>query len=177
MQQHPLLAEAQAEIDRNQAGRDLAQRQRRGNPVLTLGTRHEKSFGNIEFQNSLGATLRLPFGLSSQSAPAIASAERQLSEAWQRYNQLQRDLQIALEDAIHNMESIQRELPLVEKQNQLSQEHYRLMRRAFELGETDLAMVIRFQNQAFATERLFRQKRLELGLNTARYNQAVGVVP
>jgi len=49
--------------------------------------------------------------------------------------------------------------------------------KAFSLGETGLIELIRIQAQAFAAERNMHQKHLQVGLHTARLNQAKGIIP
>jgi outer membrane protein TolC len=53
----------------------------------------------------------------------------------------------------------------------------RLTRRGFELGESDLFTLLQARAQALAAERDLRLRRLELGRATARFNQALGVIP
>ena len=51
------------------------------------------------------------------------------------------------------------------------------MQRGFELGEIDLATLVRERTRAREAELALETKRLELGRAAARLNQAAGVVP
>ncbi len=174
---HPLLAEAQAEVARAIAERSRAQRERWASPILTLGTRHEREQDEDTYDDSFGAILRVPLGLASQRAPAIASAELALAEAESARERLRRQLQLTLDQTRRELDTTRTELALARTRYALADENLKLTQRAFALGETDLVSLLRVQGQAFAAERSFRQKQLELGRATARWNQALGRVP
>jgi len=175
--QHPLLAQAQAEVERGVAERDRSRGEKRGNPTLTLGTRHERGDRQEDYINSLGVALNVPFGLSSQAAPRVAAAELALAEAQSQRDQAKRQLEIALQEAERDLTATRDELSVAEQQNKLAQENLTLTRKAFALGEIDLVTMLRVQTQAFTAERTLEQKRFELGLHVARINQALGVIP
>lgn len=174
--QHPLLAEALAQVERAEADRERAREEKRGNPTLALSTRHEKPGGGI-YENAFGVTLRVPLGLSAQSAPALAAVEVALAQAQARRDELKRQLDIALEEAVRDLASVQQELRVAEQQNALAEKNLELERKAFTLGETDVVSLLRVQTQAFASQRTVLQRRLEVHLRTARFNQAMGVMP
>jgi outer membrane protein TolC len=175
--QHPLLAQTQAEVERAMAERDKSRGEKRGNPTLTLGTHHDRGDRKEDYNNSFNVALTVPLGLSSQAAPKLAAAELALAEAQSQRDQTQRQLEIALREAERDLTATREELVAVEQQNRLAQENLALTRKAFALGEIDLFTMLRVQTQAFTAERTLEQKRFELGLNIARVNQALGVIP
>lgn len=174
---HPLLAEPHASVIRATADRDQARIERRANPSLTVGTRHERASAAEEYANSIGLIFRLPLGLESQTTPALAAADLALAERMSERDLRKQQLQLELEDAVREQELTREAIVFAERQHALSQENLRLARRAFSLGETDLVNLIRVQSQAFAAERSLRQRRLELQRNVARLNQALGRMP
>ncbi|NCA73037.1 MAG: TolC family protein, partial [Sphingobacteriia bacterium] len=68
-------------------------------------------------------------------------------------------------------------LAVAERRAGLAEEALRLMRRAFELGEGDLAELLRSQERAREASLDLELRRLEQGHALARLNQALGVIP
>lgn len=176
-EQHPLLAKAHAEVVRALAERRQVQGERWASPTLTIGTRHERENDNAQVADSFGAILRLPLGLASQTAPALARAELALAEAEAELETLRRRLRLALDQAVRELDTTRAELALAEARQLLAAESLKLAQRSFALGEDNLVSLIRVQGQAFAADRTYRQTRLELGRNIARLNQALGILP
>jgi outer membrane protein TolC len=176
-ERHPLLEEAHAEVERAMAEREKSRGEKRGNPTLTLGPRNERGSRDSDYTNSLEVVLNVPLGLSSQAAPRLAAAELVLAEAQGKRDTLKRQLEIQLDEALHDLDATRTQLSVIEQQNKLAQENLALNRKAFALGEIDLVSMIRVQTQAFTAERTLQQKQLELGLHIARVNQALGVIP
>jgi outer membrane protein TolC len=90
---------------------------------------------------------------------------------------LHRELNIAIQDASRELSSIIGQYDFAHRQNELSKRNLVMSRKAFSLGESSLLDMLRIQAQAFAAERNMHQKQLEVGLYTARLNQAKGLIP
>jgi cobalt-zinc-cadmium efflux system outer membrane protein len=118
-----------------------------------------------------------PLGTRTQSAVRTAQAERNVTDAAIELAQVRRDLENDLIRARADQHKTSQELALAEQQYALAGEGLRLTRRAFELGESDLFTLLQARAQALAAERDLRLRRLELGRATARFNQALGVIP
>lgn len=174
---HPLLAEATAAVERALAEQVQARREQRASPTLTVGTRHERAASGEDYADSFGALFRVPLGLGSQSAPALARAEVSLAEAQSKREELRRRLDLAAGQAARDLETVRAELDVAERQHGLAQQHLAMAKRSFALGESDLVSLMRVQTLAFGAERTLLQKRLELGLAIAHLNQALGVLP
>lgn len=69
------------------------------------------------------------------------------------------------------------ELTIASLQFQIAKESIRLAQKAFKLGEFDLVSLLRVQAQTSEAERNFTSRQIQLQWDTARYNQAVGVLP
>jgi hypothetical protein len=52
-----------------------------------------------------------------------------------------------------------------------------LAKKAYTLGELDLMNLLRIQSQTFEAEKSYTTRQLQVKWDTARYNQAVGVLP
>lgn len=174
---HPALAETMAQVDAAQARVDQARHERRGNPTLTLGTRHERALSGEDYESSVGVIVRVPLGLRSQSAPAQASARLELARARQQRDERKRQLAIGLQQAARALQTTREALQLAEQENRLAVRNLELGRKSFALGESDLFTLLRVQTQAFDAEQKLQRRQIELQFDIASYNQALGVLP
>ena len=175
--EHPTLAEAREKVTSSTLQRDQIKLEKRGNPSLFVGTRHERGTSHEEFANAIGLNFSMPLGLSSHTTQKITAAEVDLSQNQSDMELLFRELNIAIEDASRELKATQEQFEFAKRQNELSKKNLELARKAFSLGETSLIELIRIQTQAFAVERNMHQKQLEVGLHKARLNQAKGIIP
>jgi outer membrane protein TolC len=84
---------------------------------------------------------------------------------------------MAIQDASRELSATTEQYGFAKRQNELSKKNLDMSRKAFALGETSLLELIRVQSQAFTIDRHMHQKHLEMGLQTARLNQAKGMIP
>lgn len=175
--EHPLLAEAQANVAEAQAQLDAARQASGGNPELTIGGRRERGFVAENYISSIGVSVRVPFGTAAHTGPRISRAARAYADALAERDRLQRRLRIGLHEAEHTLSATEESLKIAEEQNALAQENLRLARVAFSVGETDLVGLLRVQTLAFAAQRSEQELRIMRQRAIARYNQAVGVLP
>jgi len=174
---HPALAERLAELNQSQSNVRVAGREKAESPQLLIGARQERDVRDSDPVTSFGLSLRIPFAISSQSAPKTAAAHVILSKAQSQLESTRRELQANLHEAEHELETTQKRLALVTKQAKLANESLRLAKRAFSLGESDLVNLLRIQSLAFNAERNEQQLKVSIKRATARYNQAIGVLP
>ena len=174
---HPALKESNEKVSFSSAERDQFMLEKRGNPSLFIGTRHERGTSNVGFDNAIGLSLSIPIGLSSHTTPKVTAAEVALSENRSEMELLHRELNITIQDARRELAATVDQYEFARRQNQLSKINLAMSRKAFSLGETGLIQLIRIQAQAFAAERNMHLKHLEVGLHTARLNQAKGIIP
>lgn len=174
---HPAMANAMATVDREQARRDRVLTERRANPTVMVGTRHERPIGNADYENTLGITVRVPFGLPVHSAPRVAAAETSVADASTRRDLLKRELDIKLQQASDRLVSTRASLEVSREHAELARENLALIRCSFDLGETDLFDLLRVQSRAFRAELNLRLNEIQLEADIARYNQAVGILP
>lgn len=174
---HPLLAERLAEVQLSRSNVRIVAREKSDSPQLLIGTRRERDMRGSEPVNSFGVSVRIPFSTGRQSAPKTAAAQVNLSKAQSRMQVTRRDLQAALYEAEHELETNQKRLNLVRKQAKLANGGLRLAKHAFSLGESDLLNLLRVQALAFNAERNKQQLKVSIKRATARYNQAIGVLP
>lgn len=174
---HPILADAIKRVDLARDERTLANVEKRENPQLIVSARHERGAFDNAFDSSVGMAIRIPLDAKVRSAPVLANAEMGLAQASSERDRRMLNLQTILHEADHNLEVTRSELKIVEQQNRLAQENLRLAKKAFDLGESDLVSLMRVQAMAQEAERALRNRQIQLQLDIARYNQAVGVLP
>jgi len=173
---NPLLAEAQALAARALAEQALVREQAGGAPVLTVGGRSEDD-GFGQTRDSLGVGLSIPLGLKSHRGPADGAAARQLAAAQAERDRQHRQLSLAVAEAEEAIAMSTQTLTIARARHELAAENLRLARKAYALGETGLADLLRVQARAFSAERDTVLRELERDRAIARYNQALGVAP
>ena len=175
--QHPALVAARYRTELARSVRDQSRREKRANPVLAVGARHERAETDQPYDTIMTLELNLPLGIKGHSAPAIADAEKQLTEQQASYASVQRDIEMQLIQADSEKRRTAQALLLAQQQQQLATEGVRLARRAFELGESDLFTLLQARTHALSAELDLQISLLEQGRAIARYNQAMGVIP
>lgn len=174
---HPLLLNARNRLQRAQAELQQARSAGAASPQLTLGSRREKDFITGIDENSVGIGIRLPFAGGAHSAPAIGTASRTVAEDAGELDTVQRQLDLNLHEAAHMLETLRAEQSLAEQQQRLANENLRMAHIAFDVGEMNLAQLLRVQSRAFTAERAYSLRKLQLQQAVAQYNQAVGELP
>lgn len=174
---HPLLEEANAKIEVAKDERQIAGIERRDTPQFILSARSQRGPNDNFYNDGIGFKVRIPFASETRNAPLVANAESNIATAMTERDKLRLSMETALHEAEHNFLVTRKELELVTKQNQITQENVQLARKAFKLGETDLVSLLRSETQAFEAERALSIKKIQLQWDIARYNQAVGVLP
>jgi cobalt-zinc-cadmium efflux system outer membrane protein len=174
---HPALADAMAAVAADEAVYRRVRSDRRENPTLTLGTRHERPDAAAGFENTLGITLRIPLGLPSQSAPGIAASATALAESRTAMDLLKRQLDTELQAARDELAATRTALETARNRADLARENLALIRRSFDLGESNLFHLLQVQARAFEAELKLHRKTIELRADIARYNQAIGIIP
>ena len=174
---HPALKEAHEKVSQSIAQRDQVLLEKRGNPSLFVGSRHERANSDEDFSNAFGLSFSMPFGLAAHTTPKVTAAEVDLTENRSQMEILHRELNISIQDASRELMATKEQYDFSRRQNELSKKNLAMSHKAFSLGESSLIELIRIQAQAFAVERDMHQKQLEVGLQTARLNQAKGIIP
>jgi outer membrane protein TolC len=151
--------------------------EKRANPVLTVGGKSERPEAGQDYAQALIVEVNVPFGTRGQAAVNRAAAERSYAEAGAALARTAQELEHQLHTTRAEHALAAQSLELAERQQALSAQGLQLARRAFELGESDLFMLLQARAQALAAERDLQLRRLEQGRAAARLNQALGVIP
>ncbi len=174
---HPLLQFLQSDIDVAADQVRQSEISAKGNPQLTLGTRRERGNQFSPQIDTISLQLQVPFGGKNIVASRTSSARLAHVDAEVALRAGRRQLDLALHEAEHELDVTREALPLATQQAALDTERSALARRAFEVGELNLAQVLPAVLEAHNSARLlvqlqFREQRL-----IADYNQVVGELP
>jgi outer membrane protein, heavy metal efflux system len=174
---HPGLAAAEALVAEARAERDRVGTERRANPTLSLGGKQTRDNRETDPYRALVLELNIPFGLGRQAAPRLAEAERGFTDSATERERLRRELDTEIKLADTALRSAKAALTTAQRQQALAAETLGLVQRGFDLGEIDLAALLRERTKAQEAALNLEIRRLELGRSGSLLNQALGVVP
>jgi outer membrane protein, heavy metal efflux system len=176
-EQSSLWKAAEAKVSLAKSERDLSVVERRENPQVILNARSAQGAFDNQYNQSVGIKIRIPFDTEVRSAPLLAASEQVVGEAYSQREKLRLMLEANLHEAEHNLFISKKELALAEQQFNIAKNSTELAQKAYSLGELDLMSLLRIQSQTFEAEKSFTTRQLQVKWDTARYNQAVGVLP
>lgn len=174
---HPQLQYLLDDVDLAEANIRQAESNVKGNPVLSLGGKRERSEVLQSYNDSFGIAISIPFGGKSLVSSRTSTARREKIEAEVLYKNTFRSLTQALHEVEHELFIISESLILTTQQSDLEQERWKMSETAFTQGELTLAPVIlafqAYQHSQKERERLLlKQQRL-----ITEFNQIIGVLP
>jgi outer membrane protein, heavy metal efflux system len=176
-EQSSLWKAAEAKVSLAKSERDLSVVERRENPQVILNARSAQGAFDTQYNQSVGIKIRIPFDTEVRSAPLLAASEQVVGEAYSQQEKLRLMLEANLHEAEHNLFISKKELSLAEQQFNIAKNSTELAQKAYNLGELDLMSLLRIQSQTFEAEKSYTTRQLQVKWDTARYNQAVGVLP
>lgn len=174
---HPLLVEARARVDRAEAELSEAKRTGWGTPALGVGAERERAERRARASDRLVVGMRLPFGPGGEERARIATAARGLGEARTELRLRTLELHEALDRIGAELASADEIVRVSSERRDVAAESLRLATRAFALGEIDLADLLRIQARAESAERALAEAAIRQRIQTARFNQTIGVLP
>ncbi|VAW98251.1 hypothetical protein MNBD_GAMMA20-1483 [hydrothermal vent metagenome] len=174
---HPLLQREQRRVAQMTARRDDSRRQRQSAPEMTLYAKRDRGSAQDPFGNSLGAEISLPFGSKYSMAPQVAESEAALAEARMGLASAKRNLELKRVQTHQELKRSKKALALAKRQNQLADTRMTMNQRAFDLGESDLFLLLQARSQAAAAARNLTRSRIEYRRAVSRHNHLLGEVP
>jgi outer membrane protein, heavy metal efflux system len=175
--QSPRWKSAEAKVALAQSERDLSAVERRENPHVIFNARSSQDAFDVQYNQSVGVQIRIPFDTEVSSAPILAASEQVYGEAISQRESLRRLLETDLHEAEHNLLVSKKELSIADQQFNIAKSSEELAQKAYHLGELDLMSLLRIRSQSFEAERGYTTRQLQVKWDIARYNQAVGVLP
>lgn len=174
---HPLLAVTAAAARSARARVKVADESRRSAPELSFRVVRERGDFAESYSNTVGVKLKIPFSSGSQVRRETSAAQAEANQADTDLLRIQTRVRLDAERAQRNLQSAERQFAMAQERRQLSAENLRLAEKAFSLGESDLATLLRIRAAAFDADALFDRQRVARAAAISRLNQSMGVLP
>ena len=174
---HPLLAAAAAAARSARARVTVADESRRAAPELALRVVRERGDFAERYANTVGIQLKIPFSSSAQLRRDSSAAQAEADQADAEMQRAQTQVRLDTERARRALDAAERQLTMAQERVALSAENLRLSEKAFSLGESDLATLLRIRAAAFDAESFYDRQRVARAAAISRLNQALGVLP
>lgn len=174
---HPALIAVNALIERKRAKLNWVKAQGSGQSSLALGGKSERGSHFEEDIDSMTFRISVPFGGKAHLAPQIASTQLELSQALSQRDQLLRNLDQALHEAKHMLEVDHAELEIAKELKANAEQLLKMARLSFDAGEINLMDFLRIQARTHAAIQQAEEKKIFIGRDIAKFNQAAGVMP
>lgn len=175
--QHPELQLAARTVERAQRKLALARAQRGDNPELGLHLRQDRQGLGTPNQNSVGISLRLPFGADTHVQPRIAAALTEVDLALTQQQRIRDRLVAELEIARAQWHAAAAQAQLEAQRATLLRERASHIDKAFKAGESPLPELLRALAAAAQAEAASERQQAHLRLAQARLQQAQGLLP
>jgi len=174
---HPLLALASAAVERARTGRELVERETRGNVSVTVGPHRERAPFETTQLDSVSLAVKVPVGGKGHGAIRTAEAGTALAVAEADLGALARRLELDLHEAEHTLAALERSLAIAATRRAVADEQLFIAESAFTQGEIELRELLRVQEATLAARSDERRLAVEQRRTIAALNQALGEIP
>jgi len=174
---HPTLVAARLLMEQARAKLKLQRKAALGQPSLSLNLRQEQDENGADDLDSLGIDFSLPIGSHKHANPLITEAVREEAAAKAELFRLRHRVEADLDKAQIELESVTKSIDLSEQRIQIASKSSRLVKLAYESGESSLIELLRSQSIEFAAEREHTRLRIAHGRAISNINQSLGVMP
>lgn len=174
---HPALAFINAELQRATARQTVVEKSTKQNPTFLIGPRRERSaFGQV-FEESVGVSVRIPFGGNSHTNTVVAGSARETAAIRAARDRLLRTLDLQLHEAAHELDVARQNFAVATERASLAERQYTMGLSAYEKGELGLIDLLRLRTVSLSAMRQVSALSIEENRQIAFYNQAVGELP
>ena len=174
---HPQLAALGAAARLAHARLKMAGETRRDAPELAMRVLRERSDANDSYGNSLGIKLTIPLSADARVRQADSAARADAVRADAELALARLALEREAEGARHQVEMAERQFDLTRERQALITDNLALAEKAFALGESDLATLLRTRAAALEAEAAASRLRIARDASVSRLLQALGVLP
>lgn len=175
--EHPALVHAKHNVSLSQFKSELAGIQSRPNPEVSLGLVSDKGGFAAPEEKSLMIGTRIPLGFNATHQSKILSAQADEMAAQAHLRKLENSLKSRILAAASGVKLFDELEKTAEERSQAAQDAFALIQQSFDLGESDLPTLLRFEQQAFEAQRLYRKATVERAAKVSDYKQALGLLP
>jgi outer membrane protein TolC len=174
---HPQLIAAQALSQLAQARLVVSQQTGRDAPELTMRWVRDRGDTNAAYADSVGIKLTVPFGSSARLRQETSAATAEALQADAELALTQQRLELEVARAQRDTQTTQLQLAMAQERLALTNDILRLSEKAFALGESDLASLLRARAGAFEAQASLNRHRTARAASLSRLNQSMGVMP
>ena len=174
---HPALLHAKQRVSLAQLKGELAAIQSRPNPEISLGLVSDKGGFAVPEEKSLMIGTRIPLGSSAKHQSRILTTQADEVTAQASLRKLEGSLKARAQATAASVSLFEELKKAAEERAKANQEAFALIQKSFELGETDLPTLLRFEQQAFEAQRLSHKATVEHAAKVSDYKQALGILP
>ncbi|MEK9817332.1 MAG: TolC family protein, partial [Limnobacter sp.] len=174
---HPAIKLAQLQVLAQQQQSDLVQTQARANPEVGLAIISDRGAFTSASEKSLVVSTRIPLGNSSEYQSRVLQAESESIAAEAALTKTQRQIVVLGRAAESNLDLFAQIKASAQEQARLAIKTFRLYKKSFDLGETDLPTLLIAEQKAFEADKLARKSAIEYAAKVSAYKQALGLLP
>ena len=175
--EHPVLQYLQSDVAVAAGQLRQTEISAKGSPQMTVGTRREQGNSASPVIDTITLSVQVPFGGKNIVSARTSGARLAQTDAEVAWRAAERQLQLALHEAEHELDVTRQALPLAQEQAAIDAERSVLAQRAFDAGELTLPQVLAAVQEARNSARTLTQLQHREQRLIAEYNQAVGVLP
>lgn len=175
--EHPRLAAAASAARSAWARVKVADASRRAAPELALRVVRARGDFSEPYGNNIGVKLTIPFSSTAQASRERLAAEAEAAETDAALRRAELQLQLDGERARRELAAAERQFAMAQERRALAADNLRLVEKAFTLGESDLATLLRIRAAAHDAESFHERQRLARASTISRLNQTLGVLP
>lgn len=155
----------------------VARESRRDAPELAFRLIRDRDDDRSSYENSAGLKLTIPFSGDARVRRGDAAARAELAEADAELARARAAVELDIERARRELELAERQFALATQRAPLIAENLKLAEKAFALGETDLAALLRVRGMAMADASEAARLRVARDAAVSGLLQALGVSP
>ncbi len=174
---HPQIAAVAAAARTARARLKVAEETRRDAPEFAVRMVRERGEFSEPYANLVGVKLTIPFSSGPRVRQENAAARIEASQADAEQALAQLRLKLDVDKSRLDFEAAGRQLAMARERRELTADNQRLAERAFSLGESDLATLLRARASAFEAEAFFNRQQVARAASQSRLKQALGVLP
>ncbi len=175
--EHPRLLALAGALQTSKARLGVARENRREAPELAVRMLRERGDSGETNGHAIGIKLSIPFASKPRLRLASSSEHAEVLRLEAEQMQIRQRLQAELEQVRFELEMAEQQSGLAHTRHQLAADNLALAEKAFRLGESDLAALLRARATAFATEAALKRQKLTRSETVSQLRQVLGLMP
>lgn len=175
--EHPQWRALQSAVALAHSRLALVDNSRRDAPELALRWTTQRADALSPAEQAVGIKLTVPLSSSDRVRQDSAGARADLAQAEQALALLQAQLELAEQRARSELATAEAQRELATARRELTADNLKLAQRAFDLGEQDLATLLRASSADHEARAWLTRQRIACQAAVSRLQQALGLLP